>query len=347
MPSRRLTRAFEGLQKGLSVLTDPRRPEVDRTPRVQVMGSGKLRVLRFQQEAARYRVPVLLVPPLLVRPYIFDLHPGRSMAAYLLEQGFDVFLVDFGVPDEHDEGVKLEQYVLDYLPRAVDAVRKASGASQVTPVGYCMGGLFSLLYAATVGAAEVRNLALLAVPVDYRKMGLISVLVQAAHREIDFALDKLGNIPGTLPALGMQLANPLAAVARYADLLTHSLNEEFVRNWQSLSTWMKEFIPGPKAAYREFFNEYVVDNSLLKRDARVGEHAVDLEALRCPLLALSGEADPIATPGSVSAILELVGSQDKELITVPGGHIGVIAGGRARQHSWRSLSEWLAPRSAD
>lgn len=344
MPSERLTRAFEGLQKGLAALTDPRRPEVDRTPRQQVMGSGKLRVLRFQG-TPRHRVPLLLVPPLLVRPYIFDLHPGRSLAAFLLEQGFDVFMVDFGVPGNEDQGIRLEDYVLDYLPRAAEAVHKATGVDQLTPVGYCVGGLFSLLYAATRGMQAVRNLALLAVPVDYQKMGLISVLVQAAHREIDFALDKLGNIPGTLPALGMQLANPVAAVARYADLLTHSLNQEFVQNWQSLSTWMKEFVPGPKEAYREFFHDYVVENSLLKNQAHLGELPVDLGAVRCPLLAVSGSSDPIATPDSVRAILDLVGSSDKELATVPGGHIGVVAGGKARQHSWLRLASWLAERS--
>ncbi len=345
MAENRLTRAFEGLQKGLAVLTDPRRPEVDRTPRVQVMGAGKMRVLRFQG-TPRHRIPVLLIPPLLVRPYIFDLHPGRSLVAYLLEQGFDVFMVDFGVPDDRDQGIKLEDYVLDYLPSAVEAVRKASGAPQVTPIGYCVGGLFGLLYSATVGRPHVHSLALMAVPVDYRKMGLISAVVQAAHREIDFAIDHLGNIPGTLPALGMQLANPLAAVARYADLLTNSLNDEFVQNWQSLSTWMSEFIPGPKEAYREFFNEYVVENSLLTGEATVGEHAVDLSALTCPLLALSGESDPIATPDSVRAILDLVGSPDKALVEVPGGHIGVIAGGRARQGSWQQLASWLAARGS-
>lgn len=344
MPSERLTRAFEGLQKGLAALTDPRRPEVNRTPRTQVMGSGKLRVLRFLGNP-RHRVPLLLVPPLLVRPYIFDLHPGRSLAAFLLEQGFDVFMVDFGVPGDEDQGIRLEDYVLDYLPRASEAVRKASGVDQLTPIGYCVGGLFSLLYAATSGMQAVRNLALLAVPVDYQKMGLISVLVQAAHREIDFALEKIGNIPGTLPALGMQLANPVAAVARYADLLTHSLNEEFVQNWQSLSTWMKEFIPGPKEAYREFFHDYVVENALLKNEAHLGELPVDLGAVRCPLLAVSGTSDPIATPDSVRAILDLVGSPDKELATVPGGHIGVVAGGKARQHSWQRLATWLAERS--
>lgn len=346
MPTKRLTRAFEGLQRGLAVLTDPRRPEVDRTPRTEVLSSGKLRVLRFQGNP-RYPIPVLLVPPLLVRPYIFDLHPGRSLVTYLLERGFDVFLVDFGVPDEEDEGIKLDDYVLDYLPRASEAVREASGTDQLSAVGYCVGGLFSLLYSATAGAEQIRNLGLLAVPVDYRKMGLISTLVQAAHKEIDFAMEHIGNIPGSLPALGMQLANPVAAVARYADLLTNVLNEEFVQNWQSLSTWMKEFIPGPKEAYREFFNEYVVENSLLEGVAEVGSRPVDLKSLRCSLLAVSGESDPIATPDSVRAILDLVGSPDRELALVPGGHIGVIAGGRARQYSWRRLGDWLATRSGE
>ncbi len=342
----RLTRAFEGLQKGLAALTDPHRPEVDRTPRDQVLGTGKLRLLRYRRDSPpRHATPLLLVPPFLVRPYIFDLHPGRSMVAFLLSEGFDVFLVDFGVPDLLDQHLKLDDYVLDFLPSAVDGVRLASGQQLVTPIGYCVGGLFSLLFAATAGRERVRNLALLAVPVDYQKMGLISVLVQAAHRELDFAIDKIGNVPGVIPALGMQLANPLAAVSRYADLLTNATNREYVQNWQSLSTWMKEFIPGPKDAYRDFFNEYVVENALLTGQAVIGGENVDLKQITCPLLAVAGEGDPVATTESARAIIELVGSSDREFFSVPGGHIGVVAGGRAPKYSWRKLADWLAERS--
>ncbi|MEW6278868.1 MAG: hypothetical protein AB1758_09615, partial [Candidatus Eremiobacterota bacterium] len=274
----RLDRALEGVRRAFHVLTDPGHVRVNETPRRQILGVGKLRVLRYlRQTPPAHPVPLLLVPPFLVKPYIFDLHPGRSLAAFWLERGFDVFLVDFGIPDETDLHVRFDDYVLNYLPKTVDAIGLETGQARVSMLGYCVGGLFCLLYGATVGRPRLANLILLATPVDYGKMGLVSMVAQKAHREIEFLIDKLGNVPGVIPALGMQVANPLSVVTRYVDLFTHAVNEEFVQSWHSLSAWMHDFIPGPRDAYKEFFQDYVVSNNLLTGAARVGGEPADLK----------------------------------------------------------------------
>src|SRR4051812_35153527 len=57
-------------------------------------------------------VPVLITPPLMVKPDIYDLRPGHSFVEYMLERGFDVFLVDFGRPDARDRDFRIEDYLL-------------------------------------------------------------------------------------------------------------------------------------------------------------------------------------------------------------------------------------------
>ena len=59
------------------------------------------------------------------RSYILDLRPGNSFVEQLLAAGFDVYLLDWGVPDERDAANRLEDYVDDYLPVAVERVREA------------------------------------------------------------------------------------------------------------------------------------------------------------------------------------------------------------------------------
>ena len=96
-----------------------------------VFARGKLRLYRLRPrdaeeyelgtathriESPRYRTPVLVVPPLMVRPYIYDLRPEHSMLRTLRDAGLDVFVVDFGVPDRGDRDVRLDDYVLDFMP---------------------------------------------------------------------------------------------------------------------------------------------------------------------------------------------------------------------------------------
>ena len=76
---------------------------------------------------------------LINRPDIFDLRPGNSFVEFLLEQGFDVFLVDWGYADEEDADTGLDDYALEYIPRAIREVRRASGAEEITLVGWCIG----------------------------------------------------------------------------------------------------------------------------------------------------------------------------------------------------------------
>ena len=63
---------------------------------------------------------------LINRPEIFDLRPGTSFVEFLLGEGFDVFLVDWGYPDEEDADMGLEEFVCDELHWAVRETLRAS-----------------------------------------------------------------------------------------------------------------------------------------------------------------------------------------------------------------------------
>ena len=73
----------------------------------------------------------------------------------------------------------LETYVDGYLPRALAAVRRETGRDEVTLAGYCLGGVIAALYAAGHEDARVRNLILMATPIDFGEMG---AMVAAAAR---------------------------------------------------------------------------------------------------------------------------------------------------------------------
>ena len=113
---------------------------------------------------------MLVVYSLICRSYVLDLSPDNSFVGQLLEAGLDVFLIDWGVPDERDADNSLETYVDYYLPQAVRALLAEAGADGLTLLGYCLGGDLALLLAARHPELPIRNLIAVAAPVDFAEI---------------------------------------------------------------------------------------------------------------------------------------------------------------------------------
>ncbi len=71
----------------------------------------------------RHPVPLVLVFALMNRPYVLDLRPGHSFVEFMLKRGYDVYLLDWGVPGPEDKNMKLDDYILEYIPRAIQKVK--------------------------------------------------------------------------------------------------------------------------------------------------------------------------------------------------------------------------------
>ncbi|MGH2886519.1 MAG: alpha/beta fold hydrolase [Solirubrobacteraceae bacterium] len=149
------------------------------TPKEVVWTHRETTLYRYRSSKRRYAVPLLLVFALINRPDIFDLRPGGSLVEYLLEEGFDVFLVDWGYPDEEDADMGLAEFVCDELDWAVRETLRAAGAEQLTLMGWCIGATLCAMYCGldrgaasgngSSGGSPVRNLVELTMPIDGRQ----------------------------------------------------------------------------------------------------------------------------------------------------------------------------------
>ena len=294
--------------------------------------------------------PVLLVPPLMVKPFIFDLTEQRSMVRHLQRAGFDVYLLDFGEPDDRDREVTLSDYVLRWMPAAVEAAKAHSGASEVFIAGYCMGGLFALMHCAASKAEDVKGVVTIGSPFDSHKMGVLSVLARLFDREVGFVSDRLGNVPGALSSSMFKLMHPLKQVTRYADLFMNLYDEQYVQSFDALSAWTNGFIDYPQRAFQQVFQQFMVGNEF-KGDGLALESVeggavvrVKLSDVRQPVLAFAGESDDVVRPAAVKELPSLVSSEDVEVMVAPGGHMGVFAGRGAPEAVWTPAAAWMRAR---
>lgn len=353
-------RTVLGTVNAAMMIADGARAQMGNAPKDVILKHDKLQVARLRPRSdehfdigihehelsrGRFPTPVLLIPPLMVRPYVYDLRPDHSLARTLRDRGFDVFIVDFGVPDREDREVTLDDYVLDWVPRAVDAAIRASGTGDITLAGYCMGGIFALLHAAAHEDVRVRNIVTIGAPVNFGRMGVLTVAARVGVPLVDPLLDRVGNVPAFAAVQGFKLMSGTRAITKWGELLVNLYDEEYVRGFDAVNTWVNDLLPYPRDAFKQLVREVVSGNKLLTRELELGGRRADLATIDQPLLAFAGRSDNIATPASTRQIVDLVSSDDTSLLDVPGGHVGVVAGGSAREHVWEPMADWLAPRS--
>lgn len=320
---------------------------VGRTPYEVIYQRDKLQVRRYQLDGVppRYDLPVLLVPPLMVKPFIFDLYSSRSLVAFLLRRGFRVYLVDFGEPDHTDSYVRIDDYVLDWMPTAARVAKRDAGSAELSMLGYCMGGIFALMHAAANRDASVRNIVSIGAPIDTAKTGLFAWIVRYGGDQLEFVAKRIGNVPGGLSSTVFRMLTPVKNVTRYADLVMNMWDKEYVNGFDAMNQWVSQFIEYPQAAFLQFFREVVRQNKLVTGDLKFGRKSANLRTVQASLLAFAGRTDEVAPVPAVQAVMDAVGSQDKTFRLAPGGHMGVFAGATAPQHVWGPAARWLAARS--
>ena len=158
---------YRKFTKGMEILLHPTDISVGTTPSNVVYTEDDMKLLHYKPIVEKpYPVPVLIVYALVNRYYILDLQPDKSVVKKLLDEGLDVYIIDWGYPSGADRYLTLDDYVNGYLKNAVTRVRELSGSDTITLFGVCQGGTLSVMYAA-LHPENVKNLVTLVTPVNF------------------------------------------------------------------------------------------------------------------------------------------------------------------------------------
>jgi polyhydroxyalkanoate synthase len=344
--NRDVERSLMRARNGVRYVRGSLRPDVGATPKEVVWKRGKAEVWRYHNGTVRYGPPVLIIHSLVSRSYILDLRPGNSLVEYMTAAGLDVFMLDWGVPDELDADNDLERYVDWYLPRAVAAVQRETGSEEVTLMGYCLGGVLAALYAAGHEAAPVRNLVLMATPVNFDAMGAMVALLREGRMEPEELFDDTGNVPADALYSGFYMQAPTVEVAQKATLLENLWNDEFVEGFQAMAQWSRDHVPFPGAVFRQLVEELIRKNVLMTGSIRIGDRKVELADARANVLNAMAERDNVVPPAAVEPVMELVGDPARrEELRLPGGHVTFGTGRSAVKHTMPRLTGWIIDHS--
>ena len=334
------------LEKGLDILLAREEPPVGVTPKDVIYSRGTLRLYHYRPMTDEvYRVPVVFVMSLVSKPFILDLTFGQSFVQYMLAQGFDVFMVDWGIPRPEDKRLKLDDYALDFMPRCFEQVQKATGEKDYSILGYCMGGQLALMYAGLNPDAPIANMVCAATPVDMDGMGLFRHFSDRRWFDVDRLVDAIGNIPPDFMLRSFEMLRPMDRWMSYVRLLDNLWDPTFVYGYRVMYKWTNEQIPFAGEAYRQMIRELMWENKLMKNTLTLDNRRVDTKAITCPVLNVMAEHDHIAPYAATRPLTSLVGSPDTEDVLLKGGHVSLVAGKNAVGRLWPKVAEWLGERS--
>ncbi|WP_100637843.1 alpha/beta fold hydrolase [Marinobacter salexigens] len=307
-------------------------------------------------EANRHRTPVVIVPPLAVNMLIYDLFPQRSLVRFLRAKGFEVYLIDWGMPTRAHSHYNLHTYVAELLPASLERVRQHSGEQELSLHGWSMGGMFTLFYSALSKDQHIRNAIILGSPIDSHASGILGLLNQrmadvagAIYRRTGLQIHDLRphwfHSPGWANTIGFKLTNPVGSFMGYWELLVRLGDREFVSSHATTSAFLDRMVAYPGGVVQDTVVRIWIDNQLSRGTVQIGDDEAQLANINANLFAVAGSEDTMVTPDAAKSLMDHVSSVDKTFRVAPGGHMGILAGSKAPRESWLEIAEWLAQRS--
>lgn len=304
-----------------------------------VYQEDKLRLLHYQPKESNGVVPLLIIYALVNRPYMTDLQKGRSLIQGLLEQGQEVYLIDWGYPDKIDSGLNLDDYINGYIECCVQVILKRHTLTQINLLGVCQGGVLSLCYSA-IRSEVVKKLITMVTPVDFHTPdNVLSQWVQQV--DVDQLVDTYGTVSGQVLNKVFNSLKPYQLnLAKYLNVVSTLDKQELMESFILMEQWINDSPDLAGEALRQFLKDFFQQNKLIKGEVVVGKHPVNLQNITMPLLNIYATEDHIVPPAASKVLGMLIGGEYEEF-SFKGGHIGIYVSSKAQTQVPPKIANWL------
>jgi polyhydroxyalkanoate synthase len=313
------------------------------TPGKVVFENDIFQLIQYTPTTDKVReVPLLVVPPWINKYYILDLTPPKSLLKYAVDQGFTVFVISWVNPDERLSHKTFEDYMLEGILTAADAVKRETGVEKINVVGYCVGGTLlgsTLAYLAARGEEPFRTVTFLTTQLDFSKAGDLLLFTN------DDQLTSLQEMMAERGFLdGSRMAN-VFNMMRPRDLIWPYIVNNYLLGKKpfpfDLLYWNQDSTRMAAANHAFYLREFYNENKLAKGEMTLAGVKLDLKKVKLPVFEVATKEDHIAPAKSVFIGSKLLGGP-VEFVLAGSGHIaGVVNPPDKMKYQY-----WTAPKAA-
>lgn len=272
-----------------------------------------------------YKVPLLILPPWINKYYILDLKPENSLAKFLVDKGFSVFMISWKNPKKEDGEITFDDYVEKGAIAAIDVI-KSIKKSRINVMGYCLGGT---LLSITQSILEKRNntdintTSFLAAMVDFSDVGPVGDIIdENLIKKLQNDIAKNGVMKGDVMANAFNQLRANDLIWNYT--VNNYLKGEQPNNFDVIY-WTNDNTNLPGNMYLYYLQNMVYANKLSRKNAlKICNTPIDIGNIKTDSCVIALTEDHIAPPETVFTTTELL-SGNVEFILGGSGHVmGVV-----------------------
>src|SRR3954452_4051285 len=322
-----------------------------------LIDDGTLREVYHYRSMGRVKEsgdPVLLVTPLAAPASCYDLRRGCSLVEHFVSQGRPTYLVEYGEVSFRNRNLGMEHWVTEVVPEAIRVVSKHAGDRPVHIVGWSLGGVFGLLTAAAYTSLPIASLTTVGTPIDVSQVPLIApvrpLLGLAGDRAsvITAAYRVMGGIPKPVVRRAFQLSAFDKLVTKPFVQLAKLDDTDFLAQVEAVDRFTSNMIAYPGRTFGQLYHRMVRGNELAAGEAHFEGRDISFSDITVPVLSFGGASDAIAPVSCVRPVEDLVPhAAEMRFEVVPGGHLGMLTGRRARTTTWQVMDEFIEKHSSD
>lgn len=306
---------------------------------------GSMRLLKYKASpSALPRQALFVLPSLINRHYILDLLPGKSLIEFLTSQGFPVYLVDWGIPDDEDRYLDfnslMENRVQFFLELAAEQETKS-----LHLLGHCLGGTLACMLAATE-TKNIQSLTLVTTPVHFPATGKLSIWAQHPHFDVEAFVEAYGHAPWALMQSAFLSLKPTMWIKKIQKLADKWKDPEFQKVFWALELWAADNISMLGSAYQTMLRDLYQKDALARGELQIGTQKVSLKNIPVPALNVFAQDDHIVAPEAVLKGSDLNANTSYREIPTQGGHVGSLINSRSQKILWPEISKWLVQQEA-
>lgn len=309
-----------------------------------VWRSSGVRLLDFGSTGNAWALPLLVIPSLINRYHILDLHADHSLMRYLQAHGFRPFVVawdDFGRAARH---TTVDDCVAGKLEAALGIVRLLAGQPPVL-LGYCLGGTLAAALASR-RSGDIAGLVTLAAPWDFHAgdsgLGAAATFAEAALAPV---LDSAGALPVDLVQALFYTLDPFQVIDKFLRFEAAGQTAAEAVDFVAVEDWLNDGFPLPAPIARTLLGDWYGANAPSNGNWKIQGRTVDLSRIEVPSLIVTPASDRIVPPASARAMADQL--PDPDVMVVPRGHVGMIASRQAPDQVWAVLVDWLRRTAAE
>jgi len=306
-----------------------------------IFQKGKVRLLHYKIKDTNksIRIPILIVYGQINKYNIMDISFERSVIRNLQSNGFDVYLIDWGYERNKDDNNSLNDYVKE-LKQVVHIILKENNVDKISLIGYCWGGVISLIYA-TLYKHNTNCLVLLATPIDFSKDKTL-LSTWAKNMEIEESIIReYGHLDGSFLDIAFIMRNPHRSLYNKYFNVKNFENINLLSNFLAVEKWLYDTRPIPGIYYKEIIDNFYKKNLLISNRLEINRKTVNLREFDIPVLYAVAQKDDLVSPESTIALSKYISSDEKKIVEIPGGHVGLIIGSNAHKKVWPEIYDWI------